>query len=229
MSLRSKIIKTGWDHYARWYDRVQPKAIELLHFFGDFSFGEFQERLVELANLRPGDKVLDVACGTGAAHPAIARAIGPRGELIGVDLSSRMLEQAKAKARRLKTSVEYLEADAEELSSVFEKESFDAVISINGLPQFPHPEKALHEMMLVLRPGGRFAVSTISRERCERKIFLWPLMKLAPRLWSSERFRRRVKELGLVHVKIIEEGIMLIITGDKSAHPPRAGRPKGRF
>jgi ubiquinone/menaquinone biosynthesis C-methylase UbiE len=216
MNFRSKIIEKGWDRYARWYDSIQPRVIRLLGFFGKLSFEEFQERVVDLANLQEGDKALDVACGTGASHPAILRKIGSRGTLIGTDISSEMVRRAKAKARGAGfKQAHYQKADVEELSAIFEKESFDAVISVNGLPQFLHPEKALREMAVVLKPGGRLAASTIDRDKCERNLLLWPIMKMAPRLWHKETFRRRLREVGLTRIRFVEEGLMLIIVAEK--------------
>ncbi len=218
MNLASFFLQRGWDCYARWYDFLQPRMIGMMGFFGRLSFEEFQKRVVELANLREGDKVLDVACGTGRADAEILEKIGASGELVSVDFSAEMLKQAKAQARRLRlTAVRYQKADVERLSAFFEEGKFDAVISVNGLPQFLHPDKALKEMVNVLRPGGRFAASTINRDRAERKLLLWPFMQFAPRLWHIGKFRRRLRELGLVRVRCIEEGIMIIITGQKRA------------
>jgi ubiquinone/menaquinone biosynthesis C-methylase UbiE len=223
MKFRSRIIEKGWDCYARWYDFFQPRMIRVMGFFGELSFEEFQEYVVELANLHEGDRVLDVACGTGASHRMLLHRIGPHGQLVGVDLSDEMLKRAKAKARRFKFErVEYRKAAVEELSAVFEEGSFDAVISINGLPQFLHPDEALVEMVQILKSGGRLAVSTINRDKCERNPFLWPLMKLAPRLWSQKKFRRLLQELGMVRLKFIEEGLMLIMTAQKSSAKERA-------
>jgi ubiquinone/menaquinone biosynthesis C-methylase UbiE len=220
MNLRSKIIEKGWNLYAHWYDLLQPRLIHALNFFGELSFEQFQERLVELANLQQGDKVLDVACGAGASHPAILRQIGPRGQLVGADISPEMLKRAKAKARRSDLKqVRYQKADVEELSAVFEKDQFDAVICINGLPQFLHPDKALREMAYVLKSGGALAASTIDRDKCEKNIFLWPLMKMAPRLWRREKLRRCLQETGLTKIRFFEQGLMLIILAQKN--PPR--------
>ena len=216
MNIRSRLIERGWDRYARLYDSLQPRVVRLFRFFGRFSFEEFQQQLVDLAGLRPGDRVLDVACGTGASHQAILEKIGKRGKLIGADISTEMLNRAKEKARAHGLeNVQYRKADAQELSAVFGKEEFDAVISVNGLPQFLHPDKALIEMVYVLKPGGTLALSTINRDRCEKSAFYWPLMQMAPRLWHTERFRRRLQELGMEQIKTVEEGLMLIIVAVK--------------
>jgi len=218
MNIRSRMIEKGWDCYARWYDFFQPRMIRVMGFFGELSFEEFQQYVVELANLREGDRVLDVACGTGASHRMLLQKIGLHGQLVGVDLSDEMLKRAQAKARRFEfEQAEYLKAAVEELSLVFEEESFDAVISINGLPQFLHPENALLEMVSVLKPGGRLAASTINRDACEKNPFLWPLMKMAPRLWSQKKFRCELQKLGMARLKFIEEGLMLIMAAQKSS------------
>src|SRR5580658_2167951 len=92
----------------------------------------FGQRTVERLGLRPGEKVLDVCCGSGAsALPAAAR-VGPAGRVVGVDLSDRLLDlcRAKAKARGLR-NVEARRGDMEHLD--LPKESFDAVVCVFGL------------------------------------------------------------------------------------------------
>jgi ubiquinone/menaquinone biosynthesis C-methylase UbiE len=222
MKLRSLIAEKGWDRYARWYDFVQPRVIRLFNFFGGLTFEQFQERVVELADLQKGDVVLDVACGTGAAHPAILRRLGPRGKLIAVDFSTEMLRQAETRARRLGLRrVQYLKANVEELSAIFEKESFDVIISVNGLPQFLHPDKALLEMVYVLRPGGRLSASTIDRDKCDEDFVLRWFMKPAPRLWHQDKYGREMRKMGFENLRFIEQGRMMFIAAEKSAKKKR--------
>jgi SAM-dependent methyltransferase len=103
-----------------------------------------------------------VACGTGSNTLEAASQVSPGGEVIGVDLSGRMIEIARghafAKARTEGCSgVRFERMDAEELD--LPDASFDAVLCALGLMYVPHPERALREMRRVLRPNGRIVLA----------------------------------------------------------------------
>jgi SAM-dependent methyltransferase len=114
---------------------------------------EWAPRVAAAADIRLGDRVLDVACGTGVLTRAAASRTGPTGTVTGLDPSPRML----AVAERLSPELVWREGTAEALP--FPDESFDAVISQFGLMFVPDPTSALREMMRVLAPGGRLAVA----------------------------------------------------------------------
>ncbi|WEX78942.1 class I SAM-dependent methyltransferase [Sinorhizobium numidicum] len=105
------------------------------------------------AEVREGERVLDVACGTGALTIAVADIVGPTGSVVGLDANPEML----AVARRKPVQVEWLEGTAESLP--LPDSSFDAVVSQFGLMFFQHKPQALREMMRVLKPGGSLAVA----------------------------------------------------------------------
>lgn len=105
------------------------------------------------AGVRKGDRVLDVACGTGALTCAVSEAVGPSGEVVGLDANPQML----AVARRKPARIAWLEGMAEALP--FPDDGFDAVVSQFGLMFFEDKPKALAEMMRVLKPRGRLAVA----------------------------------------------------------------------
>jgi len=109
--------------------------------------------LCDAANIGPGDRVLDVACGTGALTLAAVGRIRPGGAVLGLDANPEML----AVARRKPADVEWHEGRAESLP--FADATFDAVVSQFGLMYFDDPVTALREMQRVLRPGGRLAVA----------------------------------------------------------------------
>jgi SAM-dependent methyltransferase len=110
-------------------------------------------RVAEAATIRKGDRVLDVACGTGVLTREAARLAGPTGAVTGLDLSPEML----AVAARLSPELRWQEGSGQSLP--FPDQSFDAVISQFGLMFFPDPVAGLREMMRVLVPGGRLAVA----------------------------------------------------------------------
>ena len=105
------------------------------------------------AEVREGDRVLDVACGTGALTTTVADIVGPAGSVAGLDANPEML----AVARRKPVQIEWLEGKAEALP--LPDESFDAVVSQFGFMFFNDKPQALREMMRVLKPGGRLAVA----------------------------------------------------------------------
>lgn len=116
-------------------------------------FGRWGPVVAAEAQLRQGDQVLDVACGTGALAIAAADIVGPTGSTVGLDANPDML----AVARRKSESIEWLEGRAEALP--LQDDRFDAVVSQFGLMFFESRPQAVSEMMRVLKPGGRLAVA----------------------------------------------------------------------
>jgi ubiquinone/menaquinone biosynthesis C-methylase UbiE len=120
-------------------------------FFLPALFQEWSPLVVESARIQRGHRVIDVACGTGALAITISDQIGPNGSVIGVDINEGMLDIARAKAPQ----VNWQKAPAELLP--FDDASFDRAVCQFGLMYFENQEKALREMMRVLRPEGSLA------------------------------------------------------------------------
>ena len=114
---------------------------------------EWAPRVADAAGIRPGDRVLDVACGTGVLTAEAARRAGSTGNVTGLDLSPEML----AVAARLRPELRWQQGNGEALP--FPDQSFDAVVSQFGLMFFPDKVAGLREMRRVLVPGGRLAVA----------------------------------------------------------------------
>ncbi|MFQ5915095.1 MAG: methyltransferase domain-containing protein [Nitrospinota bacterium] len=119
--------------------------------------GPLAADLVELASLQPGERVLDVACGTGAVARLAAQRVGARGRLMGLDLNSGMLAVARSLPASPGAPVQWLRGDALALPS--KDEAFDVVLCQQGLQYFPDRPAALREMYRTLAPGGRLALS----------------------------------------------------------------------
>jgi len=118
--------------------------------------GPANEMMLELANIRAGDRVLDVAAGTGDQTILAAQRVGPTGSVVAVDLSPHMLKIAEEALREAGlANVEARVMNAENLE--FNTDSFDAVICRMGLMVFPDPVKALMGMHRVLKPGRKVA------------------------------------------------------------------------
>lgn len=134
--------------------QVNGSAAEIYEaFFVPALFAEWAERVIKAAGVQAGQRVLDVACGTGVVARAAAKRVGPAGSVVGLDVNEGML----AVARRLETAVTWRQGTAESLP--FDDASFDTVVSQFGLMFFADKPAALREMVRVLRPGGKLAVA----------------------------------------------------------------------
>lgn len=124
------------------------------------------ERTVDRLGLRPGMTVLDLACGSGASTLPAARLVGPTGRVVGIDLSEKMLENGRRKARRAGLdNIEFRHGDMTEVDIA--DASIDAVICVFGVSLAPDMEAFVANLWRMVRPGGRLAITT------------W-----GPRLWS---------------------------------------------
>jgi SAM-dependent methyltransferase len=118
----------------------------------------FGRRTVSRIDLRPGERVFDACCGTGASALPAAERVGPAGRVLGFDLSEPALELARQKAsRRGLSNVEFRAADVERTG--LPSESFDAVVSVFGMFFLPDMVAGLAELWRLVRPGGRLAVT----------------------------------------------------------------------
>jgi ubiquinone/menaquinone biosynthesis C-methylase UbiE len=153
--LQRRVQRYGWDkaagdYEAGWRDQLEPA----------------QSLMLEMAALRPGERVLDVACGTGLVSFRILDAVGETGAVVGTDISAEMVATAQASAvDRGIRNARFERFDAEAMA--LEEADFDAAICALGLMYFPDPVKALGEMFRLLKPGGRAAaVVWGARNKC---------------------------------------------------------------
>lgn len=116
-------------------------------------FQEWTSRVADAAEIRTGQRVLDVACGTGVLARTAAARVGPSGSVAGLDINPGMLSVAA----RVAPEIEWRQGSAESLP--YEDQSFDAVVSQFGLMFFPDRHTALRETVRVLTPGGHLAVA----------------------------------------------------------------------
>jgi SAM-dependent methyltransferase len=116
-------------------------------------FAQWPPVLAGVAGIRSGDRVLDVACGTGILAREALNRVGPSGRVTGLDLNDGML----AVARRLRPEIDWRQGDAAKLP--FEDSAFDVVVSQFALMFLPDRIAALREMWRVLAPRGRLAVA----------------------------------------------------------------------
>ena len=117
--------------------------------------------MIEMANIKTGSRVLDVAAGAGDQTLDIAKRVGPSGSVLATDLSPAILEYAKDNAQRAGYSnVETKAVDGENLA--VEEASFDAAVCRLGLMFYPDPAKGLREIFRALKPGGRACTMVFS-------------------------------------------------------------------
>lgn len=129
--------------------------------------GPVTEIMLDMAEIGPGRRVLDVAAGAGDQTLLAAERVGPTGYVLATDISSNILEFAKANAHQAGfKNIETKVLDGEDLD--VPPGSFDAVISRVGLIYFPDQQKALAEIKRALKPGGHFAAIVYSTPESNR-------------------------------------------------------------
>jgi ubiquinone/menaquinone biosynthesis C-methylase UbiE len=136
------------------------------------SFGReraMRERQIALANLKLGESVLDVGCGTGTLTMAAKRHVGPEGKVYGIDASPEMIARARKKASRANLEIAFDTAAIE--SMAFPDASFDVVVSSAMLHHLPDEtrRKGLQEVRRVLKPGGRMLAIDFAGGESERR------------------------------------------------------------
>jgi ubiquinone/menaquinone biosynthesis C-methylase UbiE len=150
--LQRRVQRYGWDLAAADYEALWQRQL-----------APAQDALLAAAAPMPGERVIDVACGTGIVSAAAARAVGAGGHVLGVDIAEQMVAAARERAL---PSAQFLRRDGEALEGIADA-SFDAALCALGLMYMPGPERALREMARVLRPGGRIALAVWGeRSRC---------------------------------------------------------------
>ena len=141
---------TQWhllEEEAKRYEKIRVAAI----------LGPVAQALVDSAEIKPGNIVIDIGCGTGAASRFAAGYARESGRVIGVDINPAMLAVADAVRDVAGAPIEWHQQNAEALS--FNDETFDVAFCSHSLPFMADPERVLAEVYRVLKQGGRIAVS----------------------------------------------------------------------
>lgn len=153
------------------------------------------EHLSEAVNVLPGERVLDVACGSGNATIAAARRSW--GGTVGLDFVPELLEHARTRAAAERLDIEFVEGDAENLP--FEDASFDVVLSTFGAMFAPNQPRMASELLRVCRPGGRIGMSNWTPDGLVGRMFATtvkhappPFDLTPPVAWGTEE---RLREL----------------------------------
>jgi ubiquinone/menaquinone biosynthesis C-methylase UbiE len=145
--LQRRVQRYGWDLASNDYDPLWQEQL-----------APARKALLALASLAPGERVLDLACGTGLVALDAARSVGPEGSVLATDLSGQMIEIARRRAAEQQLSnVTFRRMDAEMLD--LPDATFDVVLCALGLMYLPDPQHAVEEWRRVLKPGGRVVIA----------------------------------------------------------------------
>jgi ubiquinone/menaquinone biosynthesis C-methylase UbiE len=146
-SLQRRVQRYGWDKASGYYEAYWQKQLY-----------PAQQKLLELANIKNGDKIIDIACGTGLVSFPAAELAGENGFVMANDISDKMVEMGAAIAKEKNLSnISFQRMDAEELE--VEDNSYNIALCALGLMYFPDPLKAIKEMYRLLKPGGHAVVA----------------------------------------------------------------------
>jgi SAM-dependent methyltransferase len=173
-------------------------------------FGPWADRLVSLANPQPGERVLDLACGTGVVARRIVSRLGESGDVTGYDLNPDMLEVARAAAEAEQARVEWRQGSADRLP--FPDGSYDLVLCQFAIMFFADKARALQEVRRVLRSHGRVVASVwqgLDRhpfyqtlvEVIERRVGIPALCEIFS-LASADKLRQLFADAGLEDIDV---------------------------
>jgi ubiquinone/menaquinone biosynthesis C-methylase UbiE len=161
------------------------------------------ENLIEAADPIPGERVLDVACGSGNTALAAARRFT---KVTGLDYVPELLDHAREWARAELVDADFVEGDAERMP--FEDASFDLVASTFGVMFAPDHDRAAHELLRVTRPGGRIALANWAPDGAIGEMFMIvaghappPPGVKPPLLWGGEDYLRELFGDGITEMR----------------------------
>jgi demethylmenaquinone methyltransferase/2-methoxy-6-polyprenyl-1,4-benzoquinol methylase len=155
-TLEERQVRAMFDRIAGVYDRLNTVMTAGLD-------RRWRGRAADLAALRPGDRALDVATGTGDLALELATRVGPEGEVVGCDFAEEMLTRARAKAAGAPAPVRFEWANA--LALPYDSGSFAAATVGFGVRNFADLGRGIAEMARVVRPGGRVVILEITTPR----------------------------------------------------------------
>ena len=190
---RAQLVREMFDRIAERYELLNTLMTAGLH-------RAWNKEAVRATGLRPGDRALDLACGTGSLTRDLAKKVGPGGYVLGMDFSKEMLKTAK---RRPMINIEYRLGDATDLEGV-ETDSFDAATIAYGARNIQDLDALFGEMARVVRQGGRVVCLEIAQPEGHLSAAFYGLWfdRIVPRLgarvsgdaWAYSYLPESVKE-----------------------------------
>ncbi|MFF0156704.1 class I SAM-dependent methyltransferase [Streptomyces sp. NPDC005263] len=149
--------RTGDEQAARWSGPAGHAWVEAQGVLDEI-LEPFEDLLVEAVSVEPGERVLDVGCGTGGTTLTVAERLGPSGGCVGIDISEPMIAAARRRAEQADVPVSFVRADAQE--HAFEPATFDAVMSRFGVMFFEDPVRAFSNLRRAATDEGRLRFIT---------------------------------------------------------------------
>ncbi|MBI4150212.1 class I SAM-dependent methyltransferase [Candidatus Woesearchaeota archaeon] len=182
----------------------------LARFYDWFPLGwwlrRVQKKVIAVMNPKPNAAILDIGCGTGSALKMLLDQ-DHKGKLVGVDFSPKMLEKARQK---LGKRVLLYHADVARLP--FKTGSFDFVICTEAFHHFPDPEKAMKEMMRVMKKGGKLYLADVSFIFSFKR---WLFQKIEPgcvHIYSKQEFKELFQNTGFQGINQHRLGLLIVLT-----------------
>ena len=171
---KARHVRSVFDSVASKYDVMNDLMSMGLHRL-------WKAYTVQVAHLKPGDQVLDIAGGTGDLAMAFAKQVGPSGRVVHTDINEAMLSTGRDRLLNHGLVLPTLVCDAEKLP--FADGHFDLVSVAFGLRNMTHKDQALAEMCRVLKPGGKLMVLEFSKvAKPLEKVYDWYSFKVLPRM-----------------------------------------------
>jgi ubiquinone/menaquinone biosynthesis C-methylase UbiE len=213
-ALQRRIQRYGWDRAADLYERLWADQL-----------APAQERLLALAALQPGERVLELACGTGLVTWPAADAVGPTGRIVATDIADRMVERTAAEAaRRGLGQVSCRRMDAESIDAA--ADAFHVVLCALGLMYVPDVAVALRESHRVLSPGGRVVAAVWGARRGCGWADIFPIVEarvksdVCPmffRMGTGDTLARALEVAGFVRVRTERLSTTLVYASAEAA------------
>lgn len=224
---------------------TRPKAVEVQQLFDriapvydrlndSLSFGVhrlWKQMTVTWSQARPGDKVLDVCCGSGDLALLLAERVGDTGRVVGADFAAAQLEVARRRSYLELRSVEWVQADA--LALPFADDSFDAATMGYGLRNLTDIPRGLQELYRVLKPGASVAVLDMHRPRSPlmQQFQRWYLDRLvvptAQRYQMTDEYAYIQPSLDRFPTGEVQVALARAAGFDRAVHYPLAGGMMG--
>jgi ubiquinone/menaquinone biosynthesis C-methylase UbiE len=173
--------------------------------------GRVRRRFLRFAGIQPGDRVLEVGCGTGVVLRDLARLVGPRGQVTGVDPSRRAIDAARVTCQRRTAPVRMDLRVADGMDLPFASRRFDAALAVTVVLHVGDPARLTREMARVVRTGGRIALQdqdfgTLAVTHPDRELTDTIMRGVASRIYeepySGRRLTTLLRDAGISEIRL---------------------------